>query len=778
MSYLDTSYLNMPSIWRDMFEDKKVVDSLLESSIDMIADSYSEILRSAINKSIYSDKQLKKTAASAILLRLDDSVNVVDQNGQVLQSIIPVETTCVSFSYIGNSSTIDASTTILSSSIARLVSASSEVTAIQKRHSNHPYLAEYNKFLVLKGTTLLPSSTSLVGSYSELQARVVNLPKQAKYNESLQSLVSGELEELEIAITEVGKSLSLQIKVVSEYVNIAAATPSIVLPPKNRISNSGYVEVTIGGYKYNSEITTISTDISENVIYGINAYEDELDMYSKLAFHSIGSAITTTDHSSNLALALSKVTMEGFTSKNVLRLLNTLSGSPLITYGAENSEVVLNFSTKLNRVVSTLCVYDVPLKLRVSLDVIDSCHSIDTIPSTNFLVIKDTSIKLSGISILERVKSLDSQTYVTVTQGNTDIDLDIVYIGRDYLLLKKRINVPQQESSIVELKITTGSDSYTVPIQGILREPLVSDSLLLQKDSLTSYFSFSNSLDHTLAAEIGSVYIPEKLYKTVSPRRLVSSKEYKLQIGAMPVHLVGDYGLFVSDDQNKLVKSAAYYLYRDFYFRNSAYVHITYKDYLEGIGIDTILSVLDSMKPSWCTLLYGSSFSLTEYVAYTNLITDFVEPKISLAVADSKQLVVSDTQKISELLNVKYLTVRLAETALYQPNSVVYLICASGGIQCSYLGDVDNGYIALRPLQEYIYQELLNPVSVDGNEILDFDIQGVVGHSNSTAGGDATAVIGSALPYTESIDKYSGISDEPGVITITSRGPQIKVIPQ
>ena len=136
----------------------------------------------------------------------------------------------------------------------------------------------------------------------------------------------------------------------------------------------------------------------------------------------------------------------------------------------------------------------------------------------------------------------------------------------------------------------------------------------------------------------------------------------------------------------------------------------------------------------------------------------------------------SEIKKIEESLNVRYFTVKLQTQLQIDVGAVTTVVCNRGSVTCVYLGQVEDGYIALKPSSLYIYQQLLHPVSVDGNEILDFDIQGVIGHSGSTAGGDVTAVIGSALPYTEPLDKYSSVPDDSEVVTITSRGPHIKVV--
>jgi hypothetical protein len=52
MSYLDSVYKNLPSIWYSNFEDKNILDSALEHSLTICADAYEEILRDTISKSI------------------------------------------------------------------------------------------------------------------------------------------------------------------------------------------------------------------------------------------------------------------------------------------------------------------------------------------------------------------------------------------------------------------------------------------------------------------------------------------------------------------------------------------------------------------------------------------------------------------------------------------------------------------------------------------------------------------------------------------------------
>lgn len=776
MSYLDAAYVNMPSVWKDTFEDKVVVDSLLTVALDSIADSYSEVLRAAISKSIYSDRQLTRTSASSIIVRVSDMAIISDSDGNVVMSIVPVDTTCVRFSYIANSIDIQTSSMVYSSSQCRLVSSPTEISGILARVGNRPSLAGYSKFLVLTGASLIESDLTALPTETEAQARVINLPKFARFDETLVELISGDIESVDITIKDsVTKSLQT-LTILRDNINLDSITPIIVLPSYNRFNYSTDTEMTIGENKYNISITTIDTTISTSVLYALNAEEDTLELYSKFSFHCIGTPLATTTHAANVTYATSRLFIEGYTEKNVLRLLNVLNGSPLVTYGMENRETISNYDTNINRIVTNLAVYDLPAGKSISLKAINSCLKINNEDYTSYVLVVDKSLKGTGIGLMARLaESQDVQNVEVLVSSNSYSNFSLTDIGRSYLLLKKKTNVSVATTEILSISVTTGGSTYTIPITGEIRNLDGSSSLLFQKDAFTDYFTLYSSMPVTVASSIGGVYIPQSLYSTNSPRRLISATDYPLVVGSMPIHLIGDYGVYVSE-ADTLVKSSAYYLYRDFYYRNSGYIHVTYKDSSEGLGIDQVASIVDSLRPVWTKMFYGSSFALSEYVAYVQSIEDSLYSKIRYSMSDTKTINTADIKTVAQSLRVKYLTVKTSGTAWAVVGDLVDLMCSFDTIRCRVTGLTESGYVGLKPTETYIYEDSLHPVRVEGIEILDFDIQGVIGHSNSTAAGDVTAVVGSSLPYTDIMDVYSDATNIPGTITITSRGPSVKVL--
>ncbi len=780
MSYLDSVYKNLPSIWYSNFEDKNILDSALEHSLTICADAYEEILRDTISKSIYSNSMTQKVSSSRIMFRDIDIATKLDDNGNIVLQAIPITTRAIRASYICDTPSLFTSKYSAMSEDFRIVTSKEEIIDISELIGSSPILRKADKLLLIKSNFFDVYSTD--SSYEEVSEdlnTVLEFPPTIADNSYLATSITNKTN-IQLTIQRIGIPNS-EYTVTIPYTSVNISTiNTIILPTYFRLDGNTNCFITIGGIKYTAQCKTIATRVRYLDLYAVNSIEDNFDSYSKIGFMHLGNQYYSKTQAEDLVYSLHAIDCTGFTKSNIKRLLNVASGSQLIQYGGNNIETLLNFNTSSGIIITNLKTYRLPLNMVVSLAVLDSARKIDYEDAEFYRVIKDTTdgkvVASTVYSLIGEYTNIPSTCKIKI--GNSSTEYTPVYIGRDFILVKseQKIKIQPQEGSVINLII----GSLEVEISGnfVFRSVLNDSTTLVQKQAITDYYDIDSAVDTDYIASKNSVYIPINLYNTSAIRRLLSDNVYRSKIGHMPLHRVGDYKM--SAQPNVVdYKSSAYYIYNDFIRLNSVILKVNSTDLRDIQDYRSAIALIDRSIPVATILLTSFNNVIADYVSFTRGITDSLTSKLKISLDDIKPTAVYNMYEIQELLIVKYCEVEVSDSYGIDIGSQVTILCENG--EClSHVVKITNKtsstILHLQLDSEYNYQVLGKPIEVNSLDVIDFDIQGVVNHSDSNVGGSVTAVIGSSLPLSDPSDIVSSKSPMQGYVTISSRGPSVKVI--
>jgi hypothetical protein len=782
MSYLDSLYKNLPSVWYSNFEDKNIVDSILEHSLSICADSYEEILRDTISKSIYSRNMVQKVSSSRAIFRDIDVATKLDANGDIVFQAIPISTKSIRASYICDTPSIFSSKYSAISEDFRLITDKQEILGIADIVGSSPILRAADKLLLIKSNffDIYSADSSYVEVYEDLNT-ILEFPPTIVDNSYITNCISDKTD-IQLTISRIGiPNSEYTIAIPHTSVNTTTIN-TIILPTHFRLDGNTNCHITVGGIKYTVQCKTISTKVKYIDLYAINSIEDNLDSYSKVGFMYLSNPYYSLSQADDLVYSLHSIDCTGFTKSNVKRLLNIASGSQLIQYGGNNLETLLNFNTSNGVLVTNLKTYRLPLNRVISLAVLDSAKKVDYIDSDFYRVIKDST---DGQLIISAVYSLLS-SYTNIKNSakikieDSDTEYAAIYIGRDFILVKSEdnIKISQQYCSSLTLII----DSLDVEISGdfIFRNILSDSTELIQKQAITDYFDVDSSVNTDYISSKNSIYLPSSLYNTLAVRRLINNKLYKSKVGWMPLHRVGDYKISVQPNVIAY-KSSAYYIYDDFVRLNSTILKLNSVDLRDIRDYTTVVELINRCIPVSNIMLTSFNNALADYVSFTKNMSDIIIPKLKISFSDIKPTVVYNQYDVQEFLLVKYCELEVISTLSIAVADSASILCETGACTGHVVKITSKDSTKILHIQidtEYKYQELGKPIEVNSAGIIDFDIQGVVNHSGSSIGGSVTAVIGSSLPLSDPSDTVSAKAQSAEYVTISSRGPSVKVIQQ
>jgi hypothetical protein len=781
MSYLDSVYKNLPSIWYSNFEDKNILDSALEHSLAICADAYEEILRDTISKSIYSNSMTQKVSSSKIMFRDIDIATKLDYNGNIVLQAIPITTRAIRASYICDTPSLFTSKYSAMSEDFRIVTSKEEIIDISELIGSSPILRKADKLLLIKSNFFGVYSTD--SSYEEVSEdlnTILEFPPTIADNSYLSNSISNKTD-IQLTIQRIGiPNSEYTITIPYTSVNISTIN-TIILPTCFRLDGNTNCFITIGGIKYTTQCKTIATRVRYLDLYAVNSIEDNFDSYSKIGFMHLGNPYYSKTQAEDLVYSLHAIDCTGFTKSNIKRLLNVAAGSQLIQYGGNNIETLLNFNTNSGIIITNLKTYRLPLNMVASLAVLDSARKIDYEDAEFYRVIKD---RTDGSAVTSTVYSLigeytNIQSTCKIKIGNSSTEYTPVYIGRDFILVKaaQKIKIQPQYDSIIT--VTIGSVEVEVSGDFVFRSILNDSTTLVQKQAITDYYDIDSAVDTDYIALKNSIYLPSNLYNTLAIRRLISGKAYRSKVGYMPIHRVGDYKITVQPNTTSY-KSSAYYIYNDFIKLNSIVLKLNSIDLRDIQDYSYAISLINRSIPVSTIMLTAFNTVLTDYVPFTKNITDILTSKLKIKLDDAKPTVVYNQYDVQELLEVKYCELEVNYSSMMVGDEVL-IICENG--ECSsHIVKITNKtssiILHLQLDSEYRYQELGRPIAANSSEVIDFDIQGVINHSYSNIGESVTAVIGSSLPFSDPADTVSSKSAIQEYVTISSRGPSVKVIQQ
>ena len=764
-------------MWTEVFRDKNLLDSVLATALDVSADSYKDIHKHVVHNSVHSGTMLTARYASPIVFYEEDVVLNLDSSGSLTQQVIPVTTNIVNCSFIADGPTLDSSSSVVSPGCFRLLSDAQDTAGICNKYSSMNHLRLFSKFVVIEDDIFSAYTTRQAGySTTADLARLITLPKKAKYDAVLLSIASGQLSSTLISINSELLPSSISISLTKDMLDLTAALPVILLPIRNRLSREALVTISIGNNSYFSDCRNVSTQVTTYTCYGLDCLDDTLDMYSRVGFIHFSSPVASTKFNTDLAYSKQRIYVDGFTSDNIRRLVNCSIGAPLLDFGYDNGESLLNINLKDNVVVSNLTVYNIPLKLKVSKRAILASSQVNQEPSANFVVLEDVSYSRSMTGSIAGIAA-NQTAKLTLTIPNYVGEYAVEYIGNCFVLLKQITGPILQTpvSSISSIKILTSTGgSVTIATECTLSRSSDTKILMEQKEPLTDSVKILFGVDPTYISRLKTVYIPESVYNTSSNRRLISDTEFKAVVGEMPLHRIGDYKFYIREDIGSKFKSSAYYIYIDFYHSNSFIVSTNEIERLSGFTYASISNTLEYVKPVWALPMYTHSLPFVDFVDFISSILDINKLKIVMPISDTKKLNMADSMPINSAVRVKYIVLKLAGPLNATVGSNADLTVSDLSVRSCKIVSNTGTSVHISVIDDYEYTPILVPTLLSSIDIIDFYIPGVIGHMDIPDLG-VTPVVGSSSPYTVSTDIFTGVSGDPDSITIASRGPTVKV---
>jgi hypothetical protein len=628
MSYQDIAYLNMPSFWTEFFNDKKLLDNLYEASLTEISDSYADICKSSYSLSCYRAPSLATKGWSQILV--DRSRAIVVTIGSDTYEILPVDTGIVDFLYLASKPNLSEAATVLTRAEANLLVNIEDLQDILKLVGRDPSTVEYSKAILAKNSYILNNDSfydSRNIEYTRVRHNILVTTRSFKYTATYSNLsasISQTLSLLFSTRTMLVRALKAEEIEGSIYITLE---PSIDLPTSYQIS------ILDNSKSYKCDLKLSESKEKSLTLWACRPQIDTYRYHYNFGFPVSERILESTSTNIDMIRSLRQLSLESPSSRNFTRSLACLQGSRLFERGELNGEVVLSCDLSTGRIVTSQNIYDHSNPFSFSYRALLRSKSIlinSRETDIDYTYMLYTDLESTGTSISSLVYTLftesdivgltvyNSESYSRKLLINNSIHCEVLYLGRDYLIVESSsaiqsitsLKVLNKESGLVELTlpIQIGISVYKLNSIHTGIEPIsVSDTTL----SEVNIGDLHSAPDHIKEGLV----LPVNLYNTTPLRRLVSSKEFPYKVGSLPLHVVGDYNLFVSDTTNS-IKSSAYYILNDLIKHNSAYCQYTSIDLKLGFSpesLDTIYALYG---------LSGTSILHREY-SYIVDILDF-----------------------------------------------------------------------------------------------------------------------------------------------------------
>lgn len=780
MSYIKSIYKTIPSVWSEIFKDSPILDSIFESALGQISDSYREILRNLLSSHIgHNDFYVKKQVVP-LSIRSIDIVDIDDTQTGIYSQYIQIESNIASAQGISHFADHSTAEDYLDASVFSLITDSSEISSIRSKVNNCPSLFKTGKVLATYNSPIYFKVQSNQSKGSEDLARYITLRGGLIDNQSIINLRNGSTASVAIDIQalSIDESISSLSIVKDNIVEQSSGDVAILLDPINRFTSGCKVKVRIGGQEYYGDCTTVATPITYYTLFGLNCLEENYDLFNKFALPAIsGTAITSDLTMRNLLYCFYRINIEGPTKLNIQRLAASIYKVPLVEFGTINGESFLSFDFKLRKLVSNYYTYSLPISCYPSLNIISSCRLVGTSHQSDLAYLIDTSNSKRVISAISSIYSkvgfdndLKKKDLFIKLDSNPQV-FGLLGIGLDYIVLYRPLEPIPANNLLVSNIMTIDS--------GIVRSISTDNTVRLVYDLEVQTIGYKEAVSDVInCLESGSNYsinqdarlvLPSNLYNTSLVRRTVSSQQYEGRVGRLPVHLVGDYKIFISENLVSF-KPSSYYLFDDFY-KNNTYIILRPSHIADSSVLLELDKALTLTSPVWAVPLLTSTTSITEDVTYTSGIMDILKASIKVLLTDNSRIKAEESRLISDNTLFRYMAVTLAET-LEPTGTLVILFTNSYEAQSTVFEASEDGlsYGIMLP-SELDYSTLGAPVSVNGAVVQTYCITGVVGHSTDPLNLHGSAVVGSDLPYTSKLDLSDRVSNSEFVIL--SRGPKI-----
>ena len=646
MSYSDVNYLGMPSFWSEFFNDKPLIDKLYDTSLDVIADSYRSIVESSANTSIANHRLNDKI--SWLPIRVNLSTVITKQVGDDYYELLPIDSSITNFSFICSKPSIDRSKVVLNREDITLLRPDELSTFLGK---------EGIDYKVFRGPAALLAKNAFIMSKSEFSDSIernlelettitLKVPKIIKTTAEFSQLVNTGECLLSISIL----SNTYSIKAVS-YIE-SASEIQLTLDTRLSLPLSGACNIILStGAKIRSEALTTVYRESRLILWANNCYADYSSYQNKFSLTITSNPMSNSARLSSYSKTLRKLGLTEYSTNNLKAAIASTYGSLLLTTGEDNNEDILSIDLGTGRIISNQEVYDHLYPFSINKDLLIRSTKVlfnnNSIPVNMYLVYFGTSPR--GLLLQDKISSLFSDRDIDLVGEYTNpiyknyininnSECEVLYIGADYVVVTSQYSIDLEGQYINVVSKASGLVLYTLPANSEINLYKISDGLkkgqiaVLETPTLSTVQigRFSNSIGIA-----NGMYLPYKLYKTTPTRRIISEIEYDSKVGYLPIHVVGDYGIYVGEDLK--FKSSSYYLFNDILKHNMYYVAYNQR-YLElgldPIAIDTIDSLFGPVGGVPIHLEYVSSVSILDINVtdqYSNSVTKELSDDLSTA---------------------------------------------------------------------------------------------------------------------------------------------------
>ncbi len=636
MSYSDISYLGMPSFWTEFFKDKPLVDKLYSASMDVIADSYRDIVESSANMSLFNHRLTDKV--SWLPIRVNLSTVITKQVGEDYYELLPIDSSITGFSYICSKPSIDR---------AKVVINKEDISLLRSDELSDYLLKEGIDYKIFRGSVALLAKNCYILSKSEFSDSIErNLEVQSTITVRVSKAFKSTPE-----FTELDQDIPVAL-------HINMASNSYVIEAKSYTEQNGFIFLNLdtrfslplsGHCVLNSsngskiQATALSNIYRESriVLWANNCSVDYSTYQNKFASELISNVLSNSPRMASYNKNLRKLALTEYSANNLKSAVATTYGSLLLSVGEENNEDILSVDIASGRIITNQDIYDHIYPFSINKKILLRA---DKVLFNGFSINKNVYLvscdfETAGIFIQDKIDNLFSDKDISSIGSYTNpiysrvislnsIECDVLKIGADYIVVTSDSTIPSSGNTLKVIDKASDLTLYTLPSEIVIDIHKISDGIkkleiaTLETPTLSTVEVGRFSNNTSIA---NGMYIPYKLYKTTPTRRIISNIEYDSKVGYLPIHVVGDYGIYAGE--NLKFKSSAYYLFNDILKHNMYYVaynesHINFG--LNPVAIDNIDTIFGPVGGVPIHLEYVSSISILDINVtdqYSNSVT-------------------------------------------------------------------------------------------------------------------------------------------------------------
>ena len=635
MSYSDVNYLGMPSFWTEFFKDKPLIDKLYETSLDVISDSYRDIVEASANNSLFNHRLTDK--ASWLPIRVNLSSIIAKDVGEDYYELLPIDSLVTDFTYICSKPSIDRAKVVINKEDITLLRSDELQTYLTKEGLDNR-LFRGSAALLAKNCFVLSKS-----DFSDSIDRDVEVTSVITIRTTKLFKTTSEFNDLE----QTGKCAIILSMLASTYtvpiVDYSESNGFVFLTVDRRISLPAPGECLILSTDKRIRSTALAITYRENrlVLWANNCSVDYSTYQNKFASELISNVLSNSPRMASYNKNLRKLALTEYSANNLKSAVATTYGSLLLSVGEENNEDILSVDIASGRIITNQDIYDhiypfsINKKILLRADkVLFNGFSIDKnvyLVSCDFetagVFIQDKIDNLFSDKDISSIGSYTNPIYSRVVSLNS-IECDVLKIGADYIVVTSDSTIPSSGNTLKVIDKASDLTLYTLPSEIVIDIHKISDGIkkleiaTLETPTLSTVEVGRFSNNTSIA---NGMYIPYKLYKTTPTRRIISNIEYDSKVGYLPIHVVGDYGIYAGE--NLKFKSSAYYLFNDILKHNMYYVaynesHINFG--LNPVAIDNIDTIFGPVGGVPIHLEYVSSISILDINVtdqYSNSVT-------------------------------------------------------------------------------------------------------------------------------------------------------------